>query len=71
MKNKSLFFCLDVFKAYVNFEMSNADVPGNNGDIRNMMKRILKEYDPRLRPNYLGKVNSLKLNNFRVIWLKI
>lgn len=38
MKNKSLFFCLDVFKAYVNFEMSNADVPGNNGNIRNMIK---------------------------------
>ena len=27
-------------------------------DIRNMMKRILKEYDPRLRPNYLGKLTS-------------
>ena len=28
-------------------------------DIRNMVKEVLKEYDPRLRPNYLGMLGCI------------
>ena len=39
-------------------EMSWASVntlPKNNDDIRMMFSGILKDYDAKLRPNYLGK----------------
>ncbi|XP_066921444.1 gamma-aminobutyric acid receptor subunit beta-2-like [Clytia hemisphaerica] len=34
---------------------ASTKIPQNDSDIRNMMKDMLKEYDPRLRPNYLGE----------------